>query len=323
MSSDKVRPEAIASAPEASGPGKAFGRLYSIVARLRAPDGCPWDREQTPSSLRGSVVEEAYELVEAIDESDAPHVAEEAGDLFLLATMICYMHEQKGSFSVADSLAGLCDKLVRRHPHVFGEAVAETPDAVLKQWDEIKVKVEGRRRKDSVLDAVSRALPPLERAYKLQKKAAKAGFDWARAGDVWAKAREELLEAEQACEALAAGGGTARAEANGEANAEANGRANGEANGETEAGDASRRAALEEELGDLLFSAVNLSRFLGVDPAIALHAANEKFSRRFRRVETRMAAAGQEMKTENMALMDGYWDESKAEERRASLERSI
>ena len=136
-----------AEAAVGTGAAAAFGRLYSIVARLRAPDGCPWDREQTPPSLRGSVVEEAYELVEAIDEADPPHVAEEAGDLFLLATMICYMHEQKGAFSVADSLRGIGDKLVRRHPHVFGEAIAETPDAVLKQWDEIKEKLEGRRRR--------------------------------------------------------------------------------------------------------------------------------------------------------------------------------
>ena len=262
-----------------------FGRLYSIVARLRAPDGCPWDREQSPKSLRGSVVEEAYELVEAIDDGDAPHVAEEAGDLFLLATMICYMHEQEGAFSVADALSLIGDKLVRRHPHVFGEAVAETPAEVLKQWDEIKEKVEGRRRKDSVLDAVSRALPPLERAHKLQRKAAKAGFDWAQAQDVWAKAREELLEAEEACEAIAAAG----------------------PNGD--------RAALEEELGDLLFSAVNLSRFLEVDPAIALHSANEKFSRRFRQVERRMAESGLPLAAEHMAVMDGFWDEAKAAEK--------
>ncbi len=284
-----------AEAAVGTGAAAAFGRLYSIVARLRAPDGCPWDREQTPPSLRGSVVEEAYELVEAIDEADPPHVAEEAGDLFLLATMICYMHEQKGAFSVADSLRGIGDKLVRRHPHVFGEAIAETPDAVLKQWDEIKEKLEGRRKKDSVLDAVSRALPPLERAYKLQKKAAKVGFDWARAGDVWAKLREELAESEQACEALAAGGGAAEA-------AEA---------AEGTAG----RAALEEELGDLLFSVVNISRFLHVDPAIALHSANEKFSRRFRRVEKRMAESGKEMSAENMGLMDGLWNEAKSAER--------
>jgi tetrapyrrole methylase family protein/MazG family protein len=273
------------AAPDSAASATAFGRLYSIVARLRAPDGCPWDREQTPPSLRGSIVEEAYELVEAIDEGDAPHVAEEAGDLFLLATMVCYMFEQRGAFSVADSLAGIGAKLVRRHPHVFGDAVAETPDAVLRQWDEIKEKVEGRRRKDSLLDAVSRALPPLERAFKLQKKASKAGFDWMRASEVWAKAREELAEAERACEAATADGG---------------------------------RAALEEELGDLLFSAVNLSRFLGVDPAIALHAANEKFSRRFRRVEKRMAESGTPMSAENMDIMDGFWNEAKAAEKSGS-----
>ena len=160
---------------------------------------------------------------------------------------------------------------------------------MLRQWDEIKVRVEGRRRKDSLLDSVSRALPPLERAYKLQKKAAKAGFDWTRAGDVWAKAREELAEAEQACEALAPEGGAAE--------------------GIEGAG---TRAELEAELGDLLFSAVNVARFLGVDPALALHAANEKFSRRFRHVERRMAESGRELSAEGMAEMDEFWNEAKA-----------
>jgi tetrapyrrole methylase family protein/MazG family protein len=280
----------------AESPGEAFARLYSIVSRLRAPDGCPWDREQTPASLRGSVVEEAYELVEAIDEGDAPHVAEEAGDIFLLATMIAYMHEQKGSFSVADALGGISAKLVRRHPHVFADAVAETPDAVLKQWDDIKEKVEGRRRKDSVLDSVSRALPPLERAYKLQKKAAKAGFDWAAAGDVWAKAREELFEAERACEAL----GAAKLAGADEA---------------SEAASAAGTESLEEELGDLLFTAVNLARYLEVDPAIALHSANEKFSRRFRHVEKRMAESGLALEPGNMERMDAFWDEAKRAQR--------
>ena len=302
------RPGVAASASAA----EAYGRLYSIVARLRAPDGCPWDREQSPPSLRGSVVEEAYELVEAIDEANPPHIAEEAGDLFLLATMICYMHEQKGAFSVADALRGIGDKLIRRHPHVFGEAVAETPDAVLKQWDEIKEKVEGRRKKDSVLDAVSRALPPLERAYKLQKKAAKVGFDWARSGEVWAKLREELGEAERACEDLTArealGAEGAAADLAQEALTAR------EALGAEGAAAAARRAALEEELGDLLFSAINISRFLDVDPAIALHSANEKFSRRFRQIEKRMAETGKEMSAENMGLMDRFWDETKRAE---------
>jgi tetrapyrrole methylase family protein/MazG family protein len=293
LEGEKTFPETLASGPEALATGEAFARLYSIVARLRAPDGCPWDREQTPASLRGSIVEEAYELVEAIDEKDPAHVAEEAGDLFLLATMVPYMFEQEGSFSVGDALNGIADKLMRRHPHVFGDAVAETPDAVLRQWDEIKVKVEGRRRKDSLLDAVSRALPPLERAYKLQRKAAKAGFDWAQAADVWAKAREELLESEEACSALAAGEGAA---------------------GGT-AGGSGGTAALEAELGDLLFSVVNVARFLGVDPAIALHGANEKFSRRFRHVERRMAESGKALSSDNMSAMDGFWDEAKAAER--------
>ncbi len=292
---------------------QAFGRLYGIVARLRAPDGCPWDREQTPRSLRGSVVEEAYELVEAIDEGDAAHVAEEAGDLFLLATMIPYMYEQEGGPSVADALDGISDKLVRRHPHVFAESTAATPDAVLKQWDDIKERVEGRRRKDSLLDAVSRALPPLERAYKLQRKAAKSGFDWARAADVWAKAREELLEAEQACEALAAR--TRAAEQACEAITASGGVALAAEGGGASETAAKARAALEEELGDLLFSAVNLSRFLEVDPALALHAANEKFSRRFRQVEKGMAEAGLPLAAENMEAMDRYWEDAKAKER--------
>ena len=268
--------------PKAAAAAAAFGRLYSIVARLRAPDGCPWDREQTPATLRGSVLEEAYELVEAIDEGDAPHVREEAGDLYLLSTMIAYMHEESGAFSVADSLDAISAKLVRRHPHVFADSDASTPEAVLRQWNDIKERVEGRRRKDSILDEVSRAMPPLERAYKLQKKAAKAGFDWAAAADVWAKAREELGEAERECEASAAQGD---------------------------------RAALEDELGDLIFSAVNLSRFLGVDPSLALHGAIEKFSRRFRHVERRMAEAGLPLAAEHMGRMDAFWDEAKAAER--------
>jgi tetrapyrrole methylase family protein/MazG family protein len=278
-------PEDRAASAAAAGEAKAaaaFGRLYSIIARLRAPDGCPWDKEQTPKSLRGSVIEEAYELVEAINESDPAHVAEEAGDLFMLAAMIPYMYEQEGAFTVADALDGVSDKLVRRHPHVFGEASAETPDAVVRQWNEIKEKVEGRRRKDSLLDEVSHALPPLERAYKLQKKAAKVGFDWPDPAGVWAKAREELAESEEACMRSA------------------------------ESGD---RDALEEELGDLLFSAVNLARFLKVDPAVALHAANERFSRRFRCVEKGMAESGLALSAENMGKMDEFWNAAKAEEK--------
>jgi len=255
----------------------AFERLYSIVRRLRAPDGCPWDREQTPESLRGNLIEEAYELVEAIDEKDPRHIQEEAGDLYLLVTMIAYMFEEKGDFSVADSLHGISEKLIRRHPHVFGDSEAATPDAVIVQWNKIKETVEGRRPKDSVLDQVSRALPPLERSYKLQKKAAKTGFDWNDIEDVLAKLQEEIAETK-------------------------------------EAQASSDKQALEAEIGDLLFSAVNVSRFLGVDPSLALHGAIERFSSRFRYVEKAMAKEGAVLSAENLERMDQLWNEAKKAE---------
>ncbi|MEI6873959.1 MAG: nucleoside triphosphate pyrophosphohydrolase [Spirochaetota bacterium] len=278
----------------ASEAGAAFAELYRIVERLRAPDGCPWDREQSPESLRGPLIEECYELVEAIDEKDADHVREEAGDIFLLATMITYMHEQEGLYKVSDSLVGISEKLVRRHPHVFGETIAKDSAEVLRQWGEIKEKVEGRRKKEGLLDGVPRSLPPLERAWKIQKKAAKVGFDWPKSGDVWAKAREELGEAEAACEEAAKSGNL---------------------------------EALEDELGDLLFSAVNLARFVSIDPGLALRRTVEKFERRFRHVEKRMAETGQALDPSReppaneeeaarlLAVMDSFWDEAKAAER--------
>ncbi len=281
------------SPARAEAAGKTFAELYRIVARLRAPDGCPWDREQSPESLRGSLIEESYELVEAIDEADPAHVAEEAGDIFLLATMISYMHEERGEYSVADALVGIVEKLIRRHPHVFGDVEAKDSAEVLRQWGEIKEKVEGRRKKDSILDGVPASFPPLERAYKLQKKAAKVGFDWSRPEDVWAKAREELHEAEAACEEA------------------------------TERGD---KEALEDELGDLLFSAINVARFLDIDPALALRRSVAKFERRFRHVEKRMAESGKPLApladsspspddaAARLAEMDAFWEEAKLSE---------
>jgi tetrapyrrole methylase family protein/MazG family protein len=255
---------------------EAFERAYSIVQRLRGPGGCPWDIEQTPQSLRGSLIEEAYEAVEAINEGDAAHVKEELGDVFLLAIMIGYMYEQKGEFTLAEVMDGLSEKLVRRHPHVFGESDADTPDKVLKQWAEIKVNVEGRPKKDSLLDEVSHALPPLERAYKIQKKAAKVGFDWLEEESVWDKLREELEESREAC----------RAES---------------------------MEKKEDEIGDLLFSAVNVARFMGVDPMVALHRTIGKFSQRFKYVEKKMKESGREMSQKEFDFMDSLWDEAKKE----------
>ncbi|MDR0758961.1 MAG: nucleoside triphosphate pyrophosphohydrolase [Treponema sp.] len=252
----------------------AFQDLYDTVARLRAPDGCPWDREQSPATLRSDLLEETYECVEAIDEKDPAHIREELGDLFLLVTMLSYMHEQEGCFTVSEVLAGITAKLIRRHPHVFGEVKVRDSAEVLDNWARIKVEQEGRKPKDSVLDEVSRSLPPLDRAWKLQKKAATSGFDWPDIQGALGKIGEELREVEEA--AASAGG-----------------------------------EAVEEELGDLLFSVVNLCRRLNVEPSTALQRANTKFVKRFIYVEQEMKKADHEMKKENLSLMDEFWEAAK------------
>ncbi|MDR1025339.1 MAG: nucleoside triphosphate pyrophosphohydrolase [Treponema sp.] len=254
---------------------EAFRGLYDVIVRLRGPGGCPWDREQSPLSLRGDLIEETYECVEAIDEKNPAHVREELGDLYLLVTMLAYMHQQEETFSVAETLNGIAEKLIRRHPHVFGELKVQNSAEVLENWARIKVEQEGRKPKDSILDQVSRGLPPLDRAFKMQKKAAKAGFDWPDLEGVIAKVREELEETREA-EQQAAG-----------------------------------REALEGELGDLLFSVVNLCRYLKVDPSVALQRTNVKFEGRFKHVEKKMKESGRDMKPENLAAMDRYWEEAK------------
>jgi tetrapyrrole methylase family protein/MazG family protein len=278
-------------------PREAFGKLHDIVTRLRGPDGCPWDREQTPASLRANLIEEAYECVEAVNEADPAHIQEELGDLYLLATMYAVIYEEQGSFSTADALETVSEKLVRRHPHVFGDATADTPDAVVTQWNDIKEQLEGRRRKDSVLDGVSRALPPLERAWKLQKAAAKAGFDWPDSSGPWDKLAEEIAEARLACATLEdnASGTTPMPVATVPAGTP----------------EATVRQALEDEIGDILFSVINVARHHQVDPALALHRTAEKFARRFRHVERRMRDSGQAMEPGKLAIMDGFWDEAK------------
>jgi len=254
-------------------PSSAFQALYETIVKLRSPDGCKWDREQTPSTLRGDLVEETYECLEAIDENDPDHIAEELGDLFLLAAMISYMHEQEGKFSVADVLTKVNEKLIRRHPHVFGEVKVKDSDEILQNWARIKVEQEGRKPKDSILDEVSSGLPPMDRACKLQKKAAKAGFDWSDMDGVIEKIIEEIDEVKDAY---------------------------GQNSG-----------ILEEELGDLLFSAINLCRFLKVEPSTALRRTNVKFSERFKYVEKKMKETGKDMKKENIDTMEKFWNEAK------------
>ena len=290
----------------------AFKQLYNIVARLRGPGGCPWDREQTPSSLRGDLISETYECIEAIDEKNPAHIKEELGDIFLLATMLSYMHEEEGVFSTTDVLQTVSEKLIRRHPHVFGETVEKnnagalssaggtgaggiTSAEVLDNWARIKVEQEGRKPKDSVLDEVSSGLPPLDRAYSLQKKAGKTGFDWPDVEGVADKIREELGEVLEAAAVTTKIMTTAEGTFS---------------DGESPDGESSG-GEIEEELGDLLFSVVNLCRFLKVEPSVALQRTNIKFINRFKYMEKKMKETGQEMKKENLGIMDQYWNEAK------------
>lgn len=251
----------------------SFEKLYNIIKTLRGPDGCNWDKEQTPVTLRSDLIEETYECIEAIDKKDYKHVSEELGDIYLLVTMISYMYEQDSYFTVKDTLDGICEKLIRRHPHVFGDSKAETSDEIIKQWDEIKTKIEGRKAKDSILDKVSTALPPLEKSYKLQKKAAKVGFDWQHIDEIWNKVNEEIDEVKDASNI--------------------------------------NEDELEKEIGDLIFSVVNIARGYNIDPAIALQRTNNKFTRRFHFIEKEMKKMNKKLTRDNFLLMDSLWEKAK------------
>lgn len=256
--------------PEAQ---RAFGRLLEIIERLRGPGGCPWDREQTPMTLRRTLTEEAYELIHAIEQDDAEGAREELGDVALNVAMLGEMFENGGRFRLAEALDGVCEKLIRRHPHVFGESTARTPDEVVAQWEAIKVR-EKDGRPTSLLHKAGRGLPPLEKAQEVQKKAATVGFDWTRTADVFEKIREELDEV--------------RAEWDG--------------------ADPDR---LELEIGDLLFSVVNLARRLNVDASLALHRSIEKFLARFRYIEEVFATENRPLDPTQNARMEELWEEAK------------
>jgi tetrapyrrole methylase family protein / MazG family protein len=304
----------------------AFNRLYELISVLRAPNGCPWDRDQSPLSMRRDLIEEVFEAVDAISADDALHAKEELGDVMLNACMVSYMYEQHGDFTVADSINELCDKLVRRHPHVFKESAGksemtekvENSAQVLNQWDRIKENIEGRSAK-SILDEVPEGFPPLLKAYKMQKKAAKKGFDWDELAPVAAKVTEEFGEVQEAAEQVKSikekdKSKDKRAASAGEQDSE---RKNGVAEikpftvsgGTPELDNA--QLHLEEEFGDLLFAVVNYARHLGVDPEVALNRTNKKFYNRFTFVEREMEKAGKTMEDGHLCEMDAFWDEAK------------
>ncbi len=257
--------------------GAKFERLLEIMARLRSPNGCPWDREQTFDTIKPYLLEETYEVLDAIDARDWRAVAQELGDLLLEAVFFAQMAAEEGLFRIDDSLDAVNAKLLRRHPHVFGAGTAKTAGEVKQRWDEIKTE----ERKDhenqgaGLLEPVPRALPALVEAAQLTSRASGAGFDWPKAEAVFEKLNEELSEL-----------GQARASGN--------------------------HGQIEEEMGDLLFVLVNLARFLQVDPEQALRKTNRKFRERFAYVERRLSEAGKTPAAATLGEMDALWQEAKS-----------
>jgi tetrapyrrole methylase family protein/MazG family protein len=274
-------------------PGQWFENLVAIQARLRAPKGCPWDREQTHQTLRTYLLEEAYEVLEALDTGNDEKFAEEMGDLLLQIVFHSQIAQEEGRFSVADVIREIHDKMIRRHPHVFGETRARNSSEVLRNWEQIKAE-ERRSNKEadtsgssetkpaSLLDGVSRALPATLEGFQLTRKAARIGFDWNDAEGVIAKMQEETSELEAARKAK-------------------------------------NQKKIEEEMGDLLFAAVNLARFLHVDPEIALKEANAKFSRRFRAMESLARESGREFKDLPREEMEALWVATKDAEGKSRI----
>ena len=253
-----------------AGPG--FARLVEIMAQLRAPGGCPWDREQTFDTIKPYLLEETYEVLDAIDARDWSGLEDELGDLLLQAVFFAQMAAEQGHFDIAGSVHAINSKLVRRHPHVFGDGDAKTADDVVRRWDEIKATE--KERPQGLLAGVPRSLPALVEAQKIAAKAAGAGFDWPDVGQVFDKLREELTELDAA----------------------------------REGGDPKE---IEGEIGDLLFVIVNIARFLKVDPEQALRQTNTKFRRRFAHVEEGLAAAGKTPERATIDEMEALWQSAK------------
>lgn len=261
---------------------KSFNEFFKIIQKLRADDGCPWDKEQTPLSMRKHLVEEVYETVSAINEGNPAHICEELGDIFLNTAMIAYMFEQQKDFSLSDVFAEVSEKLIRRHPHVFPESQgqkvvqtqATTSEQVLNQWDRIKSDVEGKNDEKSIMHNMPQDYPPLLCAYALQKKAAKKGFDWDNAQGAREKFFEEIGELDEAV-------------------------------------DENLISKIEDEAGDVLFAAVNWIRHLGLEPSVALARANEKFKNRFMYVEKLAQKKGIVMSSESLEKLDELWNEAK------------
>lgn len=248
--------------------------LISIMRILRSPNGCPWDKVQTHKSIRDNFIEETYEAVEAIDTEDSVLLKEELGDVLMQIIFHTLMEEEQGRFNFDSVCDGVCKKLIIRHPHIFSDTTAETPEEVLKNWDNIKMKEKSQATFSDSVDSVAKSLPSLIRAQKVQKRASKAGMDFPSLDDAFDKISEETEELKQAVSS-------------------------------------NDKDKLSDELGDLLFSVVNVARFLKVDSEHALYDATDKFATRFRKVETLCTERGIDMKTADISLIDSLWEEVK------------
>lgn len=249
-----------------------FKKLVEIMESLRSENGCPWDRIQTHDSLKRYLLEEAYELIEAIEKKDYKAIREELGDLLLQIVFHAQIAKESGHFSIDDVIETISNKMIRRHPHVFGEAKFKTPEEVLNQWDDRK-KEEGKLR-ETILEGIPINLPALLRAYKIQSRVAKVGFDWDNIEGVLKKIEEEFAELKEAV-------------------------------------NLKEKQQIEEEIGDMLFSIVNLARFLKIDPETALRKTNRKFEDRFSKLEQLAKQKGKSLKEMSLREMDELWEEIK------------
>ena len=248
----------------------ATARLLEVMDTLR--EKCPWDREQTIHSLRNNTIEETFELADAITDNDMEGIKEELGDLFLHIVFYSKIAEEQGAFNLADVANGVCDKLIYRHPHVYGDVLAESPEEVKQNWEALKLRK--KARKSGLLGGVPRSLPAMVKAFRIGEKAASAGFDWEQKEDVWDKVHEEFAEVEV----------------------------------ELRAGD---RDKMEGEIGDLFFSLINACRLYGIDPENALERTNKKFIKRFNHVEARVSEQGKMVSDVALEELESYWQEAK------------
>lgn len=257
---------------------EAFARLLDIMDELRVK--CPWDRKQTFQSLRNNTIEETYELADAIADNDMGSIREELGDLLLHVVFYSKLGDEQNAFDIADVANAICDKLIYRHPHVFADVHADTPDEVMQNWEQLKLKE--KHKKKGVLGGVPRSLPAMVKAFRIGEKAASAGFDWEKKEDVWAKVKEEIGEVQQEMD---------------------------------RAGSVSfDREKLQGEFGDLFFAMINAARLYHVDPELALEHSNKKFIRRFGYIEDRAQAEGKPLGSMTLDEMEALWQEAKKSE---------